>query len=234
MKTIFLIPPSEGKNTIGEQKESEKLSFVFEKPLEISKNATEKDLKCKDKRFEEAIFLNKNIENSKVLESIKRYTGVMFSAIDYENMTEKGKNFFDENFFILSGMYGILKPKDNIGNYKLPISTKGLYDFWGNKIFEKILELNPENIVNLLPKDYEKVLNLKKNKKILSQKNIKFININFLKSDGKKISHGVKVIKGKFIKEICEKNISDFEKFSLEIKKIDEVFVDVNIFAENG
>lgn len=232
MKTIFLIPPSEWKNSTWEQKESENLSFVFEKPLEIWQNATEKDLKCKDKRFEEAIFLNKNIENSKVLEAIKRYNWVMFSAIDYENMIEKWKNFFDENFLILSWMYGILKSKDNIWNYKLPISTKWLYDFWWNKIFEKILELNPENIVNLLPKDYEKVLNLKKNKKILSQKNIKFININFLKSDGKKISHWVKVVKWKFIKEICEKNISDFENFPWEIKKIDETFVNIDIFAK--
>lgn len=232
MKTIFLIPPSEGKNTIWETKESENLFFVFEKPLEIWQNATEKDLKCKDKRFEEAIFLNTNIEKSEVLEAIKRYTWVMFSAIDYENMTEKWKNFFEENFFILSWMYWVLKPKDKIWNYKLSISTKWLYDFWWNKIFEKILELNPENIVNLLPKDYEKVLNLKKNKEILTQKNIKFINVNFLKNNWKKISHWVKVIKWKFIKEICEKNNSDYKDFPWEIKKLDETFINVDIFEE--
>ena len=91
---IFLIPPSEGKNKIWEIKESEKLSFVFEKPLEIAEKATEKDLKCTGKRYEEAIFLNKNILNSWVLEAIKRYDWVMFSNIDFENMTQKWQNFF--------------------------------------------------------------------------------------------------------------------------------------------
>lgn len=231
MKTIFLIPPSEWKNIFWETKESEKLSFVFEKPLKIAEKSTEKDLKCKEKRFEEAIFLNKNILKSKVLESIKRYSWIMFSNIDYENMTERWKIFFEENFLIISWMYWILKPKDKIWNYKLPISSKWLYGFWWDKIFEKILEQKPDSIINFLPKDYEKVLNLKKNKEILQEKNIKFVNINFLKNDWKKISHWVKVIKWKFINEICEKNISDYKKFSWEIKE-NWNFIEIDILWE--
>lgn len=48
----------------------------------------------------------------------------MFSAIDYDSMNENAKIFFDENFLIISGFYGIVKPKDWIVNYKLPASTK--------------------------------------------------------------------------------------------------------------
>lgn len=45
MKIIFLIPPSEGKNPDGKPI-CEKTFYNFTKPLEIAKNATEKDLKC--------------------------------------------------------------------------------------------------------------------------------------------------------------------------------------------
>jgi hypothetical protein len=44
-KIIFLIPPSEGKNTKNTF-EKEDISFNFEKPKFISENVTEKDLKC--------------------------------------------------------------------------------------------------------------------------------------------------------------------------------------------
>lgn len=45
MKIFFLIPPSEGKNPDGKPI-PEKTFYHFEKPFEIAKNATEKDLKC--------------------------------------------------------------------------------------------------------------------------------------------------------------------------------------------
>lgn len=227
MKTIFLIPPSEWK----EKKSDffwEELSFDFEKPFKIAISATEKDLKCKEKRFEEAIFLNKNIWKNGTLEAIKRYNWVMFKNIDFENMWEKWQKYFLENFLILSWFYWILKANDKISNYKLPVSTKWIYDFWWDKIFEKIISEKPDFIVNFLPKDYEKLLNLKKNKEILKEKNIKFINVNFIKKDWKKISHWVKIIKWKFIKDICLKNNFDFEKFTWKIDEKMEI-IDVNI-----
>ncbi|MFC1798029.1 hypothetical protein ACFLY2_02630 [Patescibacteria group bacterium] len=45
MKILFLLPPSEGKNSENKYTKEE-LSFNFEKPLEIAQNVTGKDLKC--------------------------------------------------------------------------------------------------------------------------------------------------------------------------------------------
>ena len=84
---IFLIPPSEAKLSSSFYTKEE-LSFVFKKPLIISKNATEKDLKCTWKRYEESINLNKNIEKSDTIESIKRYDWVMYKSIDYDNFED--------------------------------------------------------------------------------------------------------------------------------------------------
>jgi hypothetical protein len=45
IKILFLLPPSEGKNS-DNRFDLEKLSFKFEKPQDIANNVTEKDLKC--------------------------------------------------------------------------------------------------------------------------------------------------------------------------------------------
>jgi cytoplasmic iron level regulating protein YaaA (DUF328/UPF0246 family) len=41
---------------------------------------------------------------------------------------------------ILSGMYGIVKPNDVIGNYKLPIESKGLVKYWKDDITKALNE----------------------------------------------------------------------------------------------
>lgn len=199
MKIIYLLPPSEGKNTWGNNTE-ESLKYNFEKPLDIAKNATEKDLKCKEKRYEEGIALNTEIEISPKLPSIERYSWVMYNAIDYSWMSPEWKQYFSENFLILSGMYGILRPDDMIGNYKLPIETKWLYQFWGTQITDTLNALDVDVIVDFLPGSYGKMIQWK-------DIHAKIVRVNFLHTkDGelKKMTHGVKKVKWEYIKKLCE------------------------------
>jgi len=58
------------------------------------------------------------------LPAISRYSGVMYTAIAYPHLSSEAKTYFDEHFLITSGMYGLLRPRDIIGNYKLPIEAK--------------------------------------------------------------------------------------------------------------
>lgn len=90
----------------------------------------------------------------------------MYHALDYPNLSQTGKVFFNKHFLILSGYYGLLKPQDRICNYKLPIATKGLYDFWGEKITKTLMELQPQLIISLLPHDYLKMLINKDSKEL--------------------------------------------------------------------
>ncbi len=226
MKIVFLLPPSEGKQ-VWWNYNKEQLSFKFEKPCHIATNLTEKDLKCSWKRFEEWLFLNQTLckwQQKEYLEAINRYSWVMYNSIDYSWMTEKWKCFFENNFLILSWMYGIIKPFDKIWNYKLPLEKADLYKFWWDKIPDTIVNLKLDYIVNLLPINYAKLIWLgtncsrhkKKLEKILNSW-IKIININFLKIDWKKISHWVKKIKWEWIKNICENNIIDYKNFWWEV-----------------
>lgn len=222
-KIFFLLPPSEGKNKWWEFSR-EKLSFIFEKPLDIAINATQKDLKCKWVRFEEGIYLNKNLTSWSFDLAINRYSWVMYNAIDYKWMNTTWKQFFEENFLILSWLYWILKPLDIIWNYKLPIETKLLYKFWWEKITDELNHLNPDFIVNLLPWSYTKMIDFKNIKS-------KIININFLHEKSgelKKITHWVKKVKGGWIKNICENDNIDYNKFWWEILE-DWKIIDINI-----
>jgi len=237
MKILFLLPPSEWKTILWNYKK-EKLSFIFKKPCEIAVNVSEKDLKCSWKRYEEGLLLNKTLcewKQKNFLEAINRYSWVMYSAIDYNWMGKIWKKFFEDNFIIFSWIYGILKPFDIIWNYKLPLEKADLYKFWWDKIPEKIIKLKPDFIVNLLPINYAKLIWLgtncnrhkKKLQKILDSW-IKIINVKFLKSDWRKISHWVKKIKWEWIKNICENNIVDYNYFWWEIIENWNI-IDVNI-----
>ena len=199
MKIIYLLPPSEGKNPWGENT-WESLSFDFKKPLEIAKNATAKDLKCKDARYLEGIEMNTHVEISDVLPAISRYSGVMYNAIDYLWMSESWKKYFSDNFLILSGMYGILRPEDRIGNYKLPIETKWLYNFWWDSITQELNNLRADVIVDFLPNSYKKMVDWKK-------LDAKILRVEFMHTkhgEIKKMTHGVKKVKWEYINTLCE------------------------------
>ena len=237
VKILFLLPPSEWKKS--ENKfEKEELNFVFEKPITLANNVDEKDLKCKWERFKEWLELNKNIKKNGTIESINRYSWVMYNSIDYVWMNKKWKDFFEEKFLILSWMYGIVKPLDKIWNYKLPIDTKWLFDFWWEKIVKKVAELNPDFIVNLLPISYSKLLWLAKCRRhiykrdFLIKEDIKIININFLKENWDKISHWVKKIKWEWINNICENNVTDYNAFWGEAVELNNWIIDINIIKE--
>lgn len=234
MKIIYLLPPSEGKNTSIENVASsspykgeelrwglsvkEKLSFSFEKPTKIAKNATQKDLKCTGKRYEEGREMNKNIENWETMGAIYRYSWVMYSVIAYENMNQKWKAYFNEHFLILSGMYGILKPQDRIGNYKLPIETKWLREFWWEKITDSLNMTDADVIVDLLPGAYKKMINWKN----ITSQIVKIDFYSWSKNNLKKLTHGVKKVKWEFVKKLCEAWYTTLEDFPWEKVQISE------------
>jgi len=208
MKIIYLLPPSEGKNTWWKQG-NENLSFPFEKPLEIAENATQKDLKCK-------------------WPAIERYSGVMYNAIDYVWMPESWKKYFEENFIILSGMYWLVKPKDIIWNYKLPIETKWLYKYWWKSITQALDNIKADYIVDMLPGAYAKMIDLGALKTSV-------VRVNFMHQKDwelKKISHGVKKVKWEYIKNICESMVNNVEDFLGEKVQISENEYHIQVISQ--
>ncbi len=142
----------------------------------------------------------------------------MYNAIDYPWMSEKWKNYFENNFVLLSGMYGILRPQDMIGNYKLPIEAKGLCKFWWEQITRKLNDMKADYIVDLLPNSYKKMIQWE-------ELDPKVLQIDFFTNktgELKKMTHGVKKVKGEYIKSICEAGIDMIEDFSWDVTENSE------------
>ncbi len=99
--------------------------------------------------------------------ALHMFQGEVFRGIDVETFTEKDFVYAQNHLRILSGLYGLIKPADTILPYRLEMGTKlqnskgkNLYEFWGNKITEKlnkhIKEQGDNILINLASNEYFK------------------------------------------------------------------------------
>lgn len=229
MKILYLIPPSEGK-TLWWTLSSEKLSFDLEKPLDILKWVTEKDLKCSGSRFKEAQGLHQKIlwgNQLEVLPAINRYSGVMYDAIDYTSMNQDETLYFDTHFLILSWLYGLLRTQDLIANYKFPVEAQWVTRYWKDILPQALNKLDIDIIIDFLPGSYKKMIDWK-------QVKAHRVEIEFLISkNGKvqKLAHGVKKVKGEYIKNICIEKYTDIKDVPWKYKAHSEKYSVISIFS---
>ena len=87
-------------------------------------------------------------------------------------MSDAQLAFANQHLRILSGLYGVLRPLDDMKAYRLEMGTKlqtergkNLYDFWGNKVTEALIEdakvLGTDTLVNLASNEYSGVVDLR-------------------------------------------------------------------------
>ncbi len=195
---VFLLPPSEGKALWG-LCSTEVCSFSFEKPTNIAQSVTEKDIKCTWVRYQQAMELHQSLDSGPYMKAIDRYTGVMYKAIGYHQMSSNAQQYFDEHVLILSGYYGALKPYDCIVNYKLPITAKWLYAFWSKRV-TRVLE-DATLVVDLLPWAYKKMIDFW----MLRAAWKEVLQVDFFAkkwTERKKLTHGVKKVKGQWLQKV--------------------------------
>ena len=99
------------------------------------------------------------------------FKGDVYQGLKAETLTNIELDFAQDNLRILSGLYGLLKPKDLIFPYRLEMGTKlktksgnNLYKFWENKLHQALLlDLKEgEEIINLASEEYSKAIQLNK------------------------------------------------------------------------
>jgi len=104
-------------------------------------------------------------ENSK--QALLAFKGDVYEGINVNSFSNDDLNWANQHLRILSGLYGLLKPLDLIQAYRLEMGTrfanqggKNLYEFWANKITDKINdELSTHKngcIINLASNEYFK------------------------------------------------------------------------------
>jgi cytoplasmic iron level regulating protein YaaA (DUF328/UPF0246 family) len=222
--------------------------------LDFLHNLNQQDIARLMKISNDLAILNKNrFENWHSHNASKRQAIFAFNGDLYENLAIKKldlkiqKKLIDnaENkLFILSGLYGVLRPLDLIIEHRLEMSTnfaeknfinnldsqkttsqaqelRNLYHFWQKDLAsffrEKALQSDTKTIINLASNEYSSALN---RELITKNNNVKIINIIFQEEKlGKRTSIGInsKKARGSMIKFILVNNIrkiAEIKEFS--------------------
>jgi len=106
-----------------------------------------------------------DLDNSK--QALLAFKGDVYEGIDVSSFSLEDLNWANQHLRILSGLYGLLRPLDLIQAYRLEMGTrfnnlagKNLYEFWGNKITDRInqqlLEQQSNSLINLASNEYFK------------------------------------------------------------------------------
>jgi cytoplasmic iron level regulating protein YaaA (DUF328/UPF0246 family) len=124
--------------------------------------------------------------------AINAYQGAQYKALDAENMSEEERAFLQNHLYIMSGLYGLVRPLDTIGLYRLPMATKlneeALHHYWRAPL-KSILQ--DKSILNLASKEYALALD----------PSLEVIEVKFNKAP----SHTVKTLRGLLVKYLAFK-----------------------------
>jgi len=163
-------------------------------------------------------------ENAK--QAVLAFNGDVYTGLQATELSQAELEYAQQHLRILSGLYGILKPLDLMQAYRLEMGTKlenprgkNLYEFWGEKITEKlnaqIDALDSEILVNLASTEYFKSVKKKQLKATLVTPAFK----DWKNGQYKMISFFAKKARGMMVQYLIKNQVSDMEgllKFDLE------------------
>lgn len=111
-----------------------------------------------------------NAHRIKGLPALHSFRGDIYEAIDADQLSKnKDLRHAQAHLRIVSGLYGLLRPLDQIQAYRLEMATrlktpqgKNLYEFWGDRIAEALqADINRDGsgvLVNLVSNEYLKAV----------------------------------------------------------------------------
>ena len=99
--------------------------------------------------------------------AIYAFRGDTYIGLDADTMDAKDIDWAEGHFRMLSGLYGLLKPRDLMQPYRLEMGTrlenprgKDLYAFWGDKLSQQINAITKghkdRSLINLASNEYFK------------------------------------------------------------------------------
>ena len=106
-------------------------------------------------------------------QALYAFRGDVYTGLDADTLTPSEISLAQNELWILSGLYGVIRPLDLIRPYRLEMGTslsvgkkKNLYDFWQKKITARIREdldkSNSNLLINLASVEYFKAIDQKK------------------------------------------------------------------------
>ena len=162
----------------------------------------------------------KDIIHELTMKAIKRYTGVAFDYLCYEELDAEAQEYIDSHVILFSNLFGPIRASDLIPEYKLKqgeavgeIKTDKFYNEHAAALMEAYLA--EDEILDLRAGYYDKFYKPAK----------PYTTLKFIK-EGKVVSHWAKAYRGIVLREIAKAGIETLEAFmklpieGLSIKEI--------------
>lgn len=103
-------------------------------------------------------------------QAVLAFQGEVYRGLNASTLTDPDFEFAEKHLFILSGLYGILRPLDLMQPYRLEMGTKweidkennNLYSFWREKVTAVLNESDIDGpLINLASNEYFKAVDTK-------------------------------------------------------------------------
>lgn len=147
--------------------------------------------------------------------AILAYEGLQYQYMAPSVFEDSQLEYIQNHLYILSGLYGVLRPLDGVVPYRLEMQakvnlpgTKNLYEYWGKKLYQ---EISPDAhiILNLASKEYSRCIERELDKKIC------YITCTFGEYQGDRIIEKgtyAKMARGEMVRFMAEKKVEDPEQ----------------------
>lgn len=215
-------------NCLFEDKKNELVSIMKTKSVEELKMMW----KCSDKIASESYNLYQKFESCAKGSAIASFYGIQYQYMDIDSLEELEIDYIEKHLRILSGLYGILRPLDQISRYRLDFEDKfiNMYDFWEDEIRNYF---KGETIIDLASKEY--------GQNIYKYLDITPLRIEFkeeISKDGciklKTKATSSKILRGRMVSYMAKNNILEINKlknFSCDGYSFSDEFSDENKFV---
>lgn len=176
---LILLPPSEGKYSGGNgatwtpgtmridlDTQRRQVVDALIDAMSADHDARQRLLGVKADALDAATGANKSVLRSPTAPAIERYTGVLYDAIDVSSLESDARAVLDDSVLIMSGLWGLVSPRDPIPNYKLKMGARleplgRLSTWWRSAIGHALDAVADAGVVwNLLPKEHDAALTL--------------------------------------------------------------------------
>lgn len=164
-----------------------------------------KYMKCSDAIAKKTYQMYQSFDSQIKSPAILSYSGIQYQYMACDVFTDDEISYLQDHLWILSGLYGALRPLDEIVNYRLEMQTKlpfSLYEFWKDQL-SNIIPKGP--ILNLASEEYAKCI----------RKYRELVDVSFCEFNGKKyVEKGVyaKMARGRMVRYLAENQIEDIEQ----------------------
>lgn len=132
--------------------------------------------------------------------AVERYSGVLYKELDAASLTGTAKRRLNANVLTVSGLWGLVAPRDPIPDYRCKMSASvpslgRLSTWWRSPLTEALAELADRAVVwDLLPNEHAAAIDWSAISPRLR------VTATFLDRNGRTVSHWNKLLKGSIVR----------------------------------